>query len=128
MTTSSTMTTTKTESTKDRQRPPVKTHGGKFYLARPHIALFPHGFTTYAELCVGGGSVFENLHEASYQRAILNDLHTPTVALWQCLQSPEFFKPFYRTLQGIPYTEEAFHHERTREPDFWCHGSGITSQ
>ena len=115
----SSMTTTKTESTQERQRPATKTHGGKFYLARSHIALFPQGFTTYGELCVGGGSVFENLRESSYQRAILNDLHYPTYALWRCLQDPDLFDRFHDTLRGIPYSEEAFVHERTREPDGW---------
>ena len=69
-----------------RIRPPVKAHGGKFYLARrivPVLLSAPGDPTEYLEPCAFGASVFLNLPR--FKREILGDLNPDVVRLWQTL-------------------------------------------
>ena len=90
----------------EKIRPATKTHGGKWYLARPHAALAPTNIAIFGEVCVGGGSFFANLHVRLYQEVVLNDLDAGTMALWNCLRND--FQALHVALSGIPYTESVF--------------------
>jgi DNA adenine methylase len=96
--------------TQTRNGPIVKIHGGKFYLARRHIALFPQHFDTYIEPCIGGGSVFLNLNPKTYLSAVINDLHRPTYCLWHALRYHH--EELIARLRLISYTQEEFEQQR----------------
>jgi DNA adenine methylase len=100
--------------TSAKNRGAIKVHGGKHYLARRHIELFPEQIETYVEACVGGGSVYANIHPELYKHAVLNDLDWGTFCLWSTLSHPKSFAQFHATLKTIPYTEEAFINQRDR--------------
>lgn len=61
-----------------------------------------------AEVCVGGGSFFLNLHPDSYRSALINDLDYPTYCLWRCLWHGGHIERFLGTLQTLPYSEDTF--------------------
>lgn len=106
--TPSSMTTKNKPYTGRRWRPPVKTHGGKYYLARLLAGLVPTDITVMCEAYVGGGSFFLNLHPNLYQSAILNDLDAPTNALWKVLCQADTFPEFLQIIRGLTYSQEVF--------------------
>jgi DNA adenine methylase len=101
--------------TRSKFRPLVKTHGGKYYLARPLIGLFPDNVNRYVEPFLGGGSVFLNANPQLYRSAVLNDLHAPTANLWSVLRDPDQFQSFCDGLKEVVYNEEWFVYQRDRE-------------
>ncbi len=88
-------------------RPPFKTHGGKYYLARRIIDLVPDNISTYAETFCGGASVFLNLNFI-YQRAILNDTNPYLINFFRVLRYN--FHDLYSLLLSVSYSQMTFDH------------------
>lgn len=86
-----------------KMRPLVKRHGGKAYLARRIIALFPP-HRTYVEPFLGGGSIL--LNKPKSEREIAGDLDADLVWLWGCVQGRTCELNY--VLRQIPYTEQAW--------------------
>lgn len=84
-------------------RPPVKWHGGKHYLARQIVSLFPEHHT-YVEPFGGAASVLLNKPPSPVE--IYNDLDERITRLFRVLrdQGPEF----RRRLTLTPYSEREF--------------------
>jgi DNA adenine methylase len=89
-----------------RIRPPVKTHGGKYYLAPWVIENFPTGYEnlTYVEVFVGGGSVL--LHKEYSEQEIIADKDRKIIALWKSLRYDT--EEMIIALREWPYTLESF--------------------
>lgn len=89
-------------------RPPIKTHGGKFYLCDWIISLFPENYEKliYVEPYLGGGSVFLNKNPGKSSAEFINDLDLGVVAIFRTLQN----KPdeFIKRLKGLTYSEDTF--------------------
>ena len=93
----------------DRIRPPVKAHGGKYYLAPKIVPILLNvraKVTEYLEPCAFGASVF--LAMPRMKREILGDINPDVVALWTVLSNKESAAALSQRLAAIPYTEEAF--------------------
>ena len=101
----------------DRIRPPVKAHGGKFYLA-PRIIPILHSVrakaTEYLEPCAFGASVF--LAMPRMQREILGDINPDVVALWTVLSKRDSAMDLTRRLAAVPYTKETFQAAKRETP------------
>lgn len=81
-------------------RPPVKWHGGKFYLARKIVALFPPHHT-YVEPFGGAASVLLNKPPSPVE--VYNDIDERITRLFRVLRDhPEEFS---RRLALTPYSE-----------------------
>lgn len=97
-------------------RPPVKTHGGKWYLKSFVIEHFPEGYTelTYCEPCCGGASVF--LNKGKSKEEVINDLDKGVISIFKALRDEP--KEFIDRLKKVKYTEEAFEKalDRATEP------------
>lgn len=93
------------QATKTRTiRPPVKRHGGKFYLCKRIIELMPP-HRAYVEPFVGGGSVLLNKPRVEAEAAF--DLDTGLVGMWRELARDD--GQFVRHHAGfVPYTEVSF--------------------
>lgn len=79
-------------------RPPVKRHGGKYYLARQIVDLMPpHG--AYLEPFVGGGSVLLNKRRA--EREVAVDTNPGLILVWQVLA--ECGSDLIHRLRGLTY-------------------------
>lgn len=92
-----------------RIRPPVKAHGGKFYLAPKIVPILLNvraKVTEYVEPCAFGASVF--LAMPRMQREILGDINPDVVALWTVLSNKDSATELTRRLATVPYTQEAF--------------------
>lgn len=87
-------------------RPPVKTHGGKFFLCNWVIEHFPTNYQelTYCELCCGGASVM--LNKATSVEEIINDRDRGVVSIFKALRDEP--KELIDRLKKIPYTESSF--------------------
>jgi DNA adenine methylase len=84
-------------------RPPVKRHGGKFYLADRIVKLFPT-HRTYVECFLGGGSVLLNKPKA--EREVAGDLDEGLVNFWQILAArPELIAD---AASRVPFDEGSF--------------------
>ena len=73
-----------------RLRPPVKAHGGKYYLARKIVPILfgvRERISEYLEPCAFGASVF--LAMPRHQREILGDINRDVVALWTVLSNEQ---------------------------------------
>lgn len=80
-----------------RLRPPVKAHGGKYYLARqivPILLSAPGNPTEYLEPCAFGASVF--LAMPRFQQEILGDINPDVVGLWRVLSHERFAQSAWR--------------------------------
>jgi len=91
---------------KKKVRPPVKTHGGKFYLASWIIENFPPGYEelTYIEPMCAGASVFLNKNPSKEE--LINDLDRGLVCVFKALRDEP--KEFIDRIKRIRYTERAF--------------------
>ena len=92
-----------------RIRPPVKAHGGKYYLAPkivPVLLSAPSNPTEYCEPCVFGGSVF--LAMPRFEREIVGDINPSIVNLWRTLARHETAKALTDRLAEVPYEEASF--------------------
>lgn len=86
---------------------PLKTHGGKHYLAQKIIALMPP-HTHFVEPYAGGLAVLlakscEGVSE------VVNDLNGTFTNFWQVLQDEGLFAQFQRRVQAIPFSEVEWH-------------------
>lgn len=87
-------------------RPPVKTHGGKWYLKHWVIEHFPEDYNslTYCEPCCGGASVFLNKEKSGEE--VISDLDKGVVSIFKALRDEP--KEFIERIKKIKYTEESF--------------------
>lgn len=87
-------------------RPPVKYHGGKFYLSDWIVDNFPSNYEllTYVEVFVGGGSVLLNKRPSVKEVANDGDYHI--MALWRTIKNS--IDELSDGLMKWPYTEESF--------------------
>jgi DNA adenine methylase len=85
---------------------PLKTHGGKHYLASKIVPLMP-AHKHYCEPFAGGLSVLLAKDHAGISECV-NDISGPLTAFWQTLMNPELFADFLRKVQGMPVSEELF--------------------
>ncbi|MBM3970823.1 MAG: DNA adenine methylase [Planctomycetes bacterium] len=92
-----------------RLRPPVKAHGGKYYLARrivPILLGVREKISEYLEPCAFGASVF--LAMPRVQREILGDINPDVAALWSVLSDERSAADLVRHLSGVSYTRSEF--------------------
>ena len=92
-----------------RLRPPVKAHGGKYYLARQIVPILlgvREKVTEYLEPCAFGASVF--LAMPRVQREILGDINPDVAALWTVLSNDGLSAALADRLDGVPYNESTF--------------------
>lgn len=87
---------------------PLKTHGGKHYLAQRLIALMPP-HTHFVEPYAGGLAVLlakspEGISE------VVNDLDGRFTNFWRVLQDEDLFMKFKRRVQAIPVNEKEWRH------------------
>jgi len=96
-------------------RSPLKTHGGKNYLAQWIISLFPEGYEklTYIEPFIGGGSVFLNKKPSCIE--IIGDLDVGTYQVYTHLKYSEYAQKFIDRLSALTYSEETFLAEKEKE-------------
>ncbi len=85
-------------------RPPVKWHGGKHYLAKKIVSLFPRHHC-YVEPFGGAASVLLNKPPAPVE--IYNDIDGRLVRLFRVLRERPL--EFQQALTLTPYSEEEFH-------------------
>lgn len=93
----------------DRIRPPVKAHGGKYYLAPKIVPILLNvraKVTEYLEPCAFGASVF--LAMPRMQREMLGDINPDVVALWSVLSKQDSATQLTQRLAALPYTDETF--------------------
>lgn len=83
-------------------RPAVKWHGGKTYLARRIIALFPE-HSTYIEPFAGGLSVLLNKPESADE--VANDLNSDLIQFYRDLRDDS---QLIVRAQSTPYEEKTF--------------------
>jgi DNA adenine methylase len=88
---------------KKKLRPAVKTHGGKCYLARRFLRLFP-GHRTYVEPYAGGLSILLNKLRAPVE--VAGDLNADLMVFYVCLRDrPD---ELITRVRAIPYTRKSF--------------------
>lgn len=90
-------------------RGPVKWHGGKSYLARRIVGLFPP-HDLYCEPFLGGGSVLLNKEPAKEECAA--DLNAGLIRMWKALAKHP--AAVVAGLYRVPYTAEQFAHASHR--------------
>ncbi len=81
-------------------RPPVKWHGGKYYLAKRIVSLFPP-HRIYLEAFGGAASVL--LNKPPVEVEAYNDLDLKITRLFRVLQNEG--RQFVERLQFVPYSE-----------------------
>jgi DNA adenine methylase len=91
---------------KKKLRPPVKTHGGKYYLADFIISYFPENYKelNYCEPMCAGASVFLNKEPSPHE--VINDIDKGLVYVFKALRDEP--NEFIERLKRIRYTERAF--------------------
>jgi DNA adenine methylase len=94
-------------------RPPVKTHGGKYYLSNWLIQYFPKDYTelTYCEPFCAGASVFLNKLPSSEE--MLSDIDCGTINIFKALRDEA--KEFITRIKRTRYTERTFTMAQNRE-------------
>ncbi len=83
--------------------PPLKWHGGKFYLA-PHIVRLMPPHTHYVEPFAGGLSVLLSKNPEGVSE-VVNDLNGELTNFWRVLQGEDTFGRFKRVLEAVPFSE-----------------------
>ncbi len=95
-----------------RLRPPLKVHGGKFYLARQIIQTLPQR-RHFCEPFAGGASVLLNLNPDRWGRRVLSDLNPKRVNLFLMIR--DRCDELIKKLAGIEYTEANFKESTARD-------------
>jgi DNA adenine methylase len=90
---------------KKKLRSPLKWHGGKSYLARRIIALFPP-HVAYLEPYFGGGSILLNKRRAEVET--VRDINPPLSLFWSVLGDEERFGRFFNRITTTKYEASAF--------------------
>ncbi len=93
-------------------RPPVKWHGGKYYLAERIVSLFPP-HRIYLEAFGGGASVL--LNKAPVEVEAYNDLDLKITRLFRVLRNQG--REFIEYVQFVPYSEYEFECAAHYPPD-----------
>ena len=86
-----------------RNNPPLKWHGGKYYLASRIVGMMP-AHMQYVEPFFGGGSVLLAKDPTNVSE-IVNDLNGHLTNFWRVLQDEELFGRFHRIIQAVPFSE-----------------------
>jgi DNA adenine methylase len=86
-----------------RLKPPLKWHGGKYYLAAKIVAMMPP-HQQYVEPFFGGGTVLLAKDPANIGE-IVNDLNGDLTNFWRVLQDEGLFGRFHRYIQAVPFSE-----------------------
>ena len=91
---------------KKKLRPPVKTHGGKFYLMDFIISNFPENYKelNYCELFCAGASVF--LNKEPSKEEVINDVDTGLISIYKSLRDEP--DEIIDRLKKIDYNEKTF--------------------
>lgn len=87
-----------------RISPPLKTWGGKHYLAQRIVALMPP-HTHFVEPFFGGGSVLLAKDPEGVSE-VVNDLDCELVNFWECLRDGLAFGLMKRQLEAMPFSEK----------------------
>lgn len=87
-------------------RPPVKTHGGKYYLMPWIVSNFPENYQelVYVEPFCAGASVFLNKVPATLE--VISDIDEGVIAIFKALRDES--KEFINRIKRIKYTERTF--------------------
>jgi DNA adenine methylase len=87
-------------------RPPIKIHGGKYYLSKWIIENFPNGYEdmVYCEPFCGGASVF--LNKNSSLEEIINDIDGGVISIFKSIRDE--LTEFSSRIKRIKYTERSF--------------------
>jgi DNA adenine methylase len=104
--------------TRKKLRPPVKRHGGKAYLARRIIGLFPQ-HRVYVEPYLGAGSVL--LNKPKSLREVAGDIEPGLMGMWTALASRT--EQFVAYLAGISYSDAMFGWAITQTEEAVLHDS-----
>ena len=86
-----------------RVSPPLKWHGGKFYLADKIVAMLPP-HKHYVEAYAGGLSVLLAKSPIDVSE-VVNDIHGSLSNFWRVLQDDTLFDRFRRRLEATPFSE-----------------------
>ena len=97
--------TTPTKKT-TKMRPPIKTHGGKYYLSNWIIEHFPEGYEdmVYCEPFCAGASVF--LNKKPSMEEVISDIDTGVISVFKSLRDEP--QEFITRIKRTRYTERAF--------------------
>src|SRR5712692_646888 len=87
----------------NRITPPLKWHGGKWYLAPKIVALMPP-HTHYVEPFAGGLSVLLAKDPEGVSE-VANDINGHLSNFWRVLQREDEFSRFRRILEAMPFSE-----------------------
>jgi DNA adenine methylase len=87
----------------NRVTPPLKWHGGKWYLATKIVALMPR-HTHYVEPYAGGLAVLLAKDPEGVSE-VVNDINGQLSNFWRVLQREEAFTRFQRLLEAVPFSE-----------------------
>src|SRR5688500_2637626 len=87
---------------------PIKWHGGKAYLAKKFIALFPPHIH-YVEPYFGGGAVLLQKSPEDVSE-VVNDLNGDLTNFWKVLQCGKAFERFQRYVEAVPFSEREYRH------------------
>lgn len=93
--------------------PPLKWHGGKYYLAKRILEHAPRHLH-YVEPFAGGLQVLLAKDQEGVSE-VVNDVHKDLTNFWSVLQNEEQFAKFAKTLSVIPFSESEF--ERARQDE-----------
>lgn len=98
---------------KQKLRPPIKTHGGKSYTCRWIIEQFPDNYQdlTYCEPFCAGASVFFNKEPSKEE--IVADIDSGIIAILKALRDES--KEFIARLKRTKYTERTFEMAQNRD-------------
>jgi DNA adenine methylase len=89
-----------------RISPPLKWHGGKYYLARQIVAIMP-AHLHYVEPFAGGLSVLLAKNPEGVSE-VVNDIHGELTNFWNVLRSPDDFETFQRLCEATPFCESVW--------------------
>src|SRR5262245_37755494 len=96
-----------------RTDPPLKWHGGKWYLASKILSLArPH--LHYGEPFAGGLQVLLAKNPWGISE-VVNDLHGELSNFWRVLQRDDLFHKFHRVVQAKPFSEAEFRESAARQ-------------
>ena len=98
---------------------PLKTHGGKHYLAKRIVELMPPHLH-YVEPFFGGGSVLlqKPVELIEGHSEVVNDINGHLVNFWSVLQHPVRFGLFHRRCAAIPFAQEAWEYANSQMHDY----------
>lgn len=87
-------------------RPPIKCHGGKYFLKQWIIDKFPNNYETmvYGEPFIGGGNVFLNKNRSRHE--VINDADPRVFSVWFQLRNN--YTEFVKRLSNVSYSKKNF--------------------